>query len=629
MLNILKNSPFRILGVYSNAKPAEIVSNCDDMEAYLSVGQKVSFDLDLNNLMPDVVRSADSVINAKKQINLPKDKLKHALFWFVKGSSSAHALCHLKNGDLDNANSVFEIEDTFSTLINKAVVAMIRDDLETAISYTTEMIHDDEIRTAFVSAICGSTFLISEDEMAHLYIDTLLEENNASDLMNLFQDNGTSEDDDEYLREKAIGEPVLRINAEIAKAKAVKRDDADANYRAGKVLMNNTKNDLAKVKSMLGMSDMKYQMLADDLANAILQCGINYYNNSEDDDDIENAMVLQEYACKIAVGKICKDRCNQNLAILEKKKKEMPPTVVKEHDVAIKACILNRIIIGGQTIDNAIAMMKECAPHIVAIKEYPDLREYYLNISTQVVNAALSSVIEDHNNTLERFGSLSTTSALSAVKEMLKKAWKATLMMDKFDKEESFKNGRYSGNRKSLYEIVESSGVYVTRGIFGYSSNNIPSQIGNDELDLRTEEEVWNECRTSTDFKSYMNRYPNAKHKTAAKRKYDELFAKEEAIRKEREERERKARLEKEADDKAFRGCASISDYEAYLQRYPNGRHKSEAERLIREKKETISTAIKWIAIVLGIIVWAASGGFGWGLLVGGIGFVIGVAYNN
>jgi hypothetical protein len=584
-MDIITTNPFRILGVYSNAKSAEIVSNCDDMEAYISIGQTIGFDLDLNNLMPNVVRSVDSVDNAKKRINLPKDKLKYALFWFFKDSSSAHALCHLKKGDFDSAKSVFEIEDTFSTLINQAVVAMIRDDLETAISYTTEMIHDDELRTAFVSAICGSTFLISEDEMAHLYIDTLLEENNVSDLMNLFQNNGTSEDDDDYLREKAIGEPISRINSEIAKAKAVKRDDAEANYKAGIALMNNTKNDLAKVKSMLGTSDMKYQMLADDLAKTILQCGINYYNNTNDDDDIENALAIQKYASKIAVGKMCKDRCSQNVAILEKKKKELPPIVVKVHDAAINASISNRIVIGGQTIDNAIAMMKECAPHIVAIKEYPELREYYLNISTQVVNAALSSVIKEHNDTLERFDNISTSSALSAVMEMLKKAWKATLMMDKFDLVSDFKNGRYAKNRIALRNMCE-------KVLGGYG---LPS-ISDLDFDLRTEKELFDSCKNAADFKKYMDRYPQGNFYSQAKTQYQNLHAAE-------EERKWKEQQAKESENMMYNACKSIREYKDYLKKYPNGRYKWEAKHQIQELKEKNRKAGCTIAIIALILV--------------------------
>ena len=394
-MKLVEQNPFRILGVYANAKPAEIVSNCDDMEAYLSIGQSVSFDLDLNNLMPNVVRSADSVANAKKQINLPKDKLKYALFWFIKDSSVTHAINHLKNSDYNSANIVLELEDTFSTKINKAVVAILQDDLGTAISSITEMIHEDELRNNFVKAICGGIFTITEDELAHLYIDSLLEEINASKLLEFFEKNGTSDDDNEYLRTKVINEPISRINSEIAKAKAVKRDDADANYMAGKALINNTKNDLENVKSLLGVSNMKYQMLADDLANTILQCGINYYNNTDDSDEIEKAMLLQKYASKIAVGKMCKDRCNQNLAILEKKKEEQ----IISSDLLVIVNELNVFQKSTSSIDNAKKMVNKCIPHLNNIKkQLGSTNGVYLQISSAIANNALGMLIDVLNN---------------------------------------------------------------------------------------------------------------------------------------------------------------------------------------------------------------------------------------
>ena len=632
VLRLIAENPFRVFGVYANAKPAEIVSNCDDMEAYLSIGRSVSFDLDLNNIITKVERTEASVANARKQINLPKDKLKYAMFWFVRDSSSNHVLNYLKNGDFDNVYDVLDIEDSFASKINKAITEMLQHNLGTAIANVSEMIHDNDnigLRNDFVKTICGDAFLITEEELSHLYIDTLLEEVDASDLFELFVENGVSEDDNAYLKRKAIDEPISKINAEIAKVKAVNRDDASANLRAGETLMKNTKTDLAKVKVLLGKNDLKYQMVSDDLANTILQCGINYYNNI-DDCDIDKVIKLQKYACKIAIGKRCKDRCDKNLDILQKKKKELPPAVVKEYDTAIKTCILNRIVLGGQNIDNAVAMMKECAPHIVAIKEHPEFREYYLNISTQVVNAALSSVIEEYNTMSEKLSSnlgsaMRRDSAIMTLREMLKKAWSATLMMDKFDKEEEFKNGRYKENRQSLYEVIESSEVYVSRGIFGYKLNNIPSEISNEELDLRTEEEVWNECRVLSDYMYYLNRYPNAKYKTVAKNRYDMLYAAEEK----RKEEERQARWEREVEEKEFNNCVSISDYEDYLRKYPNGRHKTEATNKIVDIRNGISNTIRWVSVFGGLLVGGLSESFIVGVLVCGIGFLIGFVYNK
>lgn len=398
MLNILVNNPFRVLGVYSNARPADIVSNCDDMEAYLAIGQSVLFDLDYNNILPIVNRTQNIVNQAKSKINLPKEKLKYALFWFVKDSTTAHAMNYLKNGDFSNADSVFAMEDSFATRINKAVTALMQNNLGSAIANVTELIHDFDglgLRDDFVKAICGDTFSINENELAHLFIDTLLEEKNASDLIDLFKEHGVSQDDDDYLSEKAIDEPISRINAEIAQAKTVGRNDADANYQAGMALMQNTKADLGKAKSLLGTSDMRYQMLADDLANTILQCGINYYNNTEDDDDIDKAMVLQDYACRIAVGHLCKDRCDKNLAILIKKKEEKPI----EADILFISNQLKAFQTKTDTINNAKDLVVNCKPYILKIRnQLGSQNNTYLQISSAVANNALGMIVNVINH---------------------------------------------------------------------------------------------------------------------------------------------------------------------------------------------------------------------------------------
>ena len=117
--------------------------------------------------------------------------------------------------------------------------------------------------------------------------DTLLEEFKVGQLKDLFEQYGTSSDDDDLLQEKAIGEPIAAINSAVAQTKNIKNDDALAQYKAGVMLMNSTKSDLQAVRSILGTSNMQYQMIADNLAKQILQCGINYYNNGCEDEDVK------------------------------------------------------------------------------------------------------------------------------------------------------------------------------------------------------------------------------------------------------------------------------------------------------------------------------------------------------
>ena len=580
-LEAVIDNPFRILGVYSNAKPAEIVSNCDDMEAYINIGQTIGFDLDLNNLMPNVVRSADSVANAKKQINLPKDKLKHAMFWFVKDSSSAHALNYLKNGDFDNIYEVFDIEDSFASRINKAVTAILQghDHIGFAIAQITEMIHDNDylgLRDDFVKAICGDAFSITEDELAHMFIDALLEEVDASELLDLFVENGVSQDDDDYLREKAINEPISRINSEIAKAKSNARDDADANYRAGMALMENTKADLAMVKKKLVTSDMKYQMIADDLANSILQCGINYYNNKNENEDvkIENAFTLQNYALSIAVGRLAKDRCKKNVDILKKKKEEIPPKETRYYDKKIMDA-LAEYMTKPDKISCAISLIKKVIPYLMSIKEVLGRNNtYYLRISTLIVNASLHNIIEEFNSFMDDNIKLrlllDREETMRKVRNVFDQAWKATLYMDKLDMEPEFKRGRYNQNRSTLRDQVEQViNVYQTVS-----------------LDMRGETKIFEDCRTVSDLKNYISLFPGGKYASQANEKMEKMeFDACKTIQDCQRFKTKYPRtiydINAKCDECYFTQCSSIIHYEDYLKDYPNGKYVSQAKAKI------------------------------------------------
>ena len=72
---------------------------------------------------------------------------------------------------------------------------------------------------------------------------------------------------------------------------------------------------------MLGNSDLKYKAIADQLANEIMQCSIDYFNEKQKNkftkEDIKTAQDLIKLAENIAVGKLTKDRAKENLNTLE------------------------------------------------------------------------------------------------------------------------------------------------------------------------------------------------------------------------------------------------------------------------------------------------------------------------
>lgn len=65
-------------------------------------------------------------------------------------------------------------------------------------------------------------------------------------------------------------------------------------------------------------------MIADNLAKEIMQCGIDYFNESKEnkskEEYLENALTLNRIADSIAVGKLTKDRAKDHIATLEEMK---------------------------------------------------------------------------------------------------------------------------------------------------------------------------------------------------------------------------------------------------------------------------------------------------------------------
>ena len=241
-MKIISNNPYRLLGVYSNSSVKDRIANANKLKAYLKVGKSVNFPLDLSDFMPTPIRTVESMEYASSGINLLQDQLKYALFWFINDSPIDDiAFAYLQKGDIEKAKELFGKKETFSSLINQGVLSLVQDNKATAIKLITKMIHDDDYRDTFIEAVCDSSCRVLEDELSQLFMDALLTEVPAQELMQLFLDNGISEKDNVYLKNKAVSEPIAIINAKIAKAKAVKNSDAETQYQAGVSLMNSTK----------------------------------------------------------------------------------------------------------------------------------------------------------------------------------------------------------------------------------------------------------------------------------------------------------------------------------------------------------------------------------------------------
>lgn len=511
MLKIIQTNPYRLLGVYSTSSQKEVVANQGKMKAFLKVGRDVSFPLDLNGILPVVSRTEENVADANSKLTLPAEQLKYAQFWFAKCTQIDEIACgKLTNGDIEGAIEIWSKKATASSLQNLIVCALIKNQLGNTIKNAEALYSSYE--NEFVKMVLGDNALATSENLAHDFLNVLCEELNPNQFIGFI----TNAEWKEYVGSKSTKPLIDRISSAIDKSKSTKGKGAVARLNAGTKLMNDTKPYLSQFKQYVSPTDLQYQMIVDKLGLEILQCGIDYYNDSKEDDAANKAMVLQSYAQSIVVGKMAKDRCNENVNILKKIISELPPIEVFAEDKSIKD-ILVAFTKQSNKIYNSVSLLNNTKDNLASIKnKLGATSSYYLKLSTIVVNCALGNVIEEVNQAQNRiqsfedyqaendvfgglfgridpFSSIHSSSRFSGYglhdtttlynewvrvhnqqvndfKKVAQAAWDAIKLMDKFDLEPEFKRKRYDENRRILKGLCEKVGISTSTWSSGGSS---------------------------------------------------------------------------------------------------------------------------------------------------------------
>lgn len=463
-MNILQNNPYRQLGVYSNSPTKERLANHNRMKAFLKVGKSVSFPLDVPQYLSSINRTEASAADAEAKLTLPKDQILYAQFWFIKTTPLDEvAFNHLFAGEIENAEEIWQKRECLSALQNRIVCALIRNRYDSAIMCAEVLYGNTQYLNQFVSTIIGTGGNFDVSNLAFSFLDILCDEIGASKLLPFITNSSWKE----HIGEKAVKPLVDSIQEAINIAQKTKGKGSNARLNAGETLRKNTRNAILQLKGFLSTKDLQYQIIADKLGLEILQCGIDYYNDSEEPDAAHKAMSLQKYAKSIVVGQMAKDRCKENVDILQKIIDNLPPAAVFEEDRAIheelrKYCLL------PDKICHAITLLNNTKSHLQSIRRILGVsNSYYLKISTKVVGNALSNVIEEVNEAQSILNvdkddpnaKLTAFLGITHLKSVLEEAWKATKIMDGFDMEADYKSGRYSENRSILRDLCNKLGV--------------------------------------------------------------------------------------------------------------------------------------------------------------------------
>lgn len=589
-LDIIAHNPFRILGVLSNAPAKEISANATKIKRFSAAGKAVSYPYDFNFSLQEVLRTPKSVDQALSQINLPQDKIKHALFWPLASSEhEKEALACLSKNDFvgyfqtitdsvegDNETNL-DIIDSFKYAIDG------KKHYGRFITSLLKIIKKEGAAEYLIDQVCGNVLSYSSKELSDLFIDTLYEECDPNQLYLLLSDSVYGKEEAEHLKDLILGRYISIINNEISIARSVDKNDAQANYDAANRLIEKTKDSLQSVREFLPENDAQYELLADSLAKQILQSGINYYNSSKTTDVASAAYKIQSYALSIAVGKLAKERCEQNTRILKGILESTPPAACVEIDNEINAILESKKI---DTVEEAVTVLESLAPYIVKLKTVRDkaswskeenehFNGYLKNVSTEIGATVLNRTIDILNDILKNKQGF-------VVSVYIDKAWKVMCYIGSLDLDRDFRESRFSPNNNTLRELYLKTRVNDAAHMIGLR-DYAPTY----SLDLKTEKDLYRLCVPpilSEGIKAIYAKDPTKKLQADRKRESlcDEYISKYpcgefiDTVRGLKEDLE-------------WQRITDISGYRSYAIKYPAGKYLAQARAKIDDYEKTQS----------------------------------------
>jgi len=332
-MKLIQDNPYRIAGILANSSEKELQKQKSKITKYASIGKQVDSELDFP-FFGNVDRSESSITKAFSGIEQNQDKVSHSLFWFIKANTfDETAINYLINGDKEKAVEIWDkvtngkevTSKNFSCFNNIGTLKLLSEsqqEIKEGLEAKIKLIESPNF-SDFVHTVADQTYTIDNQKQTEKFVDDVLKQfkgkYSSSDTLNLFSNcNGTTQ---KYLSQKFTEEPLHKIEGQIETCKKKRKANKGNAYEFGLKLYTSTKDDLTLLKSILGTNDLKYKALADQLANEIMQCGIDYFNESQEnnsrDNYLESSQKLTKLADSIAVGKMAKDRAKDSLATLE------------------------------------------------------------------------------------------------------------------------------------------------------------------------------------------------------------------------------------------------------------------------------------------------------------------------
>lgn len=330
------NNPYRIAGILANSSEKYILKQKSKIKRFSEIGKEISFEYDLP-FLASLQRSKTIIDKAFSDIEQNQNKVFYSLFWFLNLNPIDNtAIQHLISGNTEKASEIWEKltnekevnsknYSAFNNISTLYLSGHSREDLKRGITAKMKLIESANFKD-FVHTVADETFSLDTQKQIELLIDELLTQfkgkYSTSETMELFSNcKGTTQ---KYLSKKFTEEPIHKIETQIEQCYKKRTNNKGNAYKFGTDLYNKTKSDLTLLKAIVSNANLQYKMLVDNVAKEILQCSIDYFNESQEQDKstdyLEEAMKLAKLAQTIAINEATKNKIKESINTLEEMK---------------------------------------------------------------------------------------------------------------------------------------------------------------------------------------------------------------------------------------------------------------------------------------------------------------------
>lgn len=416
-MDIIRNNPYRVLGVLANASRKEIERNKSQIKAFAKVGKTPSFPYDFENILGPVDRSEDNLNDAVSKLTFDKDKVAYGLFWFYNASFiDEETLRRLKENSLDYAINYLANcgLSSYSAYINMGVLSLLSSNWVSAAYCYVRLFESENIWNQYVQSITDNTVKLSIDEVIDTLVDNLIKFFPSANWLATFQNTAfkvstRNIDCGDKLRTsklhsvlatKYISIITNEIDSLLAKAESISKSDANANLKMASELEQSCRDLLPSLKDSLGNNNSTYVRYADNVALQILNNCIAYYNHDQDNPNRpKNILRLVRFCVRIAEGQTAKDRCKNNFDIVKEAYDNMCPQEVAQ-DVTyienyLKESYSRDDIVNTDKLKNKVT---EILNKLNGIKQKIGANnKYYYTLSERVVIVTFNTLIDQIN----------------------------------------------------------------------------------------------------------------------------------------------------------------------------------------------------------------------------------------